>query len=391
MGKLVTIAIVSDIHAFSSKKNSIDSVLDYTVSIPANPLTDLIKDAPGLGISADIVICAGDISNRADAKGLSLAWTDLQKLSTVMGNAQLIATNGNHDLDSRFLEEAGEIDPDPKGALLALTPDFPFNDPILTNQYWARNFAVVRHESGVVIVVLNTSAYHGGKQDEMNHGRVSRRTVDAICKALEGFENAKAYVLVCHHHPMPLPRDAGTDDMEYIRNGQDLLDRLLKATGSSWLVVHGHRHVSRLIHGSSSSNAVPFVFGAGSMGARMTGIPNQFHLLTLCDPPISDHASVTGTVESWQWSDTQGWARAQSSSGLPPEFGFGYLGQVRHLCDQIENACGNEFLNWEAVIGCIPGAKHLIPESFGELEELLEKRGINLLRDKSGRVVQVGR
>jgi 3',5'-cyclic AMP phosphodiesterase CpdA len=392
MTTLLKFLVVSDIHAFGRKEKSTNSVLDYSPSAnpPPNPLRDLIKLAQTGVLKADVLICAGDISNQADASGLVAAWKDLQELAKALGNAALVATNGNHDLDSRFLEN--EKDPDPKGALLGLDPPFPFADSVLSNHYWARNFALVPQSSDVMMAVLNTSAFHGGKQSEIDHGRVSRRTITELCRALEDAKGYKAHVLVCHHHPLPLDGWAGGDDMEYIRNGHDLLTGLLKATSTSWLVVHGHRHLPRLVHGASDNNDVPFVFGVGSLGARMTGVANQFHVVTLHAPPENDHASITGVVETWFWSDSIGWTFNSTASGLPAECGFGYRGQVKGLVSKIIQMCATKtYVTWQEVVDLHPGVRFLMPDSLNILESELGKSSISILRDRNGRIVQVGK
>jgi len=392
MTKLIRIGVISDMHAFGTKENSSGSVLDYTLatSNAPNPLRDLIKMSKSTGLKTDLLVCAGDIANRADALGLIHAWKDLQELAKELGGAKLIPTNGNHDLDSRFLGNA--IDPDPKGVLLALDPPFPFDNLEISNQYWARNFAVLKLESGVTVAVLNTSAYHGGKQEEIDHGRVSKRTITELCKALEDTKDSTAHILVCHHHPLPLKGWNGSADMEYIRNGQELLDGILAATSTSWLVIHGHRHLPRLVHGASHNNDVPFVFGAGSLGARITGVANQFHIVTLHVPPENDHASISGVVETWFWSDSTGWGVSHGALGLPIECGFGYRGQVKRLAKKVADSCEPiRFMNWSEVQEAHPAVSYLLPDSFNEFESELDSRGIKVMRDKNGRIIQIGK
>jgi hypothetical protein len=108
----------------------------------------------------------------------------IQILSGALEANQTISTCGNHDLDSRYL--ATEVDPDPRGFLLSLKPPFPFNNELLNDRYWARNYAITTLPNGVVIVSLNSSAFHGGKPEEIDHGRVSRRTIDALAAELAG-------------------------------------------------------------------------------------------------------------------------------------------------------------------------------------------------------------
>jgi hypothetical protein len=198
--------------------------------------------------------------------------------------------------------------------------------------------------------------------------------------------------LVCHHHPLPLSGWAGSDDTEFIRNGQILLDEISAVTSTSWLVIHGHRHLPQLIHGASNNNHIPFVFGAGSLGARVAGVPNQFHLLTLCTPPQSDHASISGVIETWLWTDANGWTAGTNNEALPGRCGFGYTGQIKYLADKISADChSNGFNTWQEILSKFPSIGFLIPRAFEELETILQRLGINVLRDRHGKIVQVGK
>lgn len=389
---IAQLAVVSDIHAYSSSSNSHDSVVDLTHgpgSAP-NPLTDLIEEIKRQSVVADALLCPGDICNRADYGGLVAAWRELHVLRDALHADQIIATCGNHDLDSRYL--SGDPDPDPKGGLLTLKPSFPFDDTNQANKFWARNFAVQQLPGGLVIATLNTSAFHGGRQEEIDYGRVSIKTIEALTEELVQTRNAPGHVLLCHHHPMPMSGwRRGVADIEYLKNGQELLDGLLKATGRSWLVIHGHRHRPKLVHGASGSNAVPFVFGAGSLGARLTGVPNQFHLVRLYASSESDHSSLVGTVETWCWTDSTRWSVATHASGLPPVCGFGYRGQTDALAERVEQCVGPTFAAWSYIREQLPSVDLLMPEDIQNLEMALQRRGLSVLRSGDGRMAQVGR
>lgn len=389
---LTSIAVLSDIHAFASSDRSAESAVDYIAGSRArNPLVELVESARDLGIRADTLVCAGDICNKADPTGLERAWADLHRLVAVIEAESLVPTCGNHDLDSRFL--FNESDPDPKGAALSLVPSFPFASANLTDKYWARNYAILSLPSGVVMVVLNTSAYHGGKQEEIDHGRVCKRTINAIADELAvGYQGAAAYVLVCHHHPMPLSAKSASD-MEYVRDGQPLLDVLTQTTRSSWLVVHGHRHHPKLMSGATPSNYVPFIFGAGSLGARTPGVTNQFHLISLFQSNDSEFSSVNGIVETWSWSDSTGWGLSSSSpsSGLPGRCGFGFRGQIPALAAKIAGVVGATFARIHDVRTNCPAIDFLTPDSLRDLIQELRAIGYQVLYDDKQQICQVGK
>lgn len=389
---IATLAVVSDLHAFSSKENSFGSVLDFSPTQPrsSNPLSDLIDAARTHPIIADTLVCSGDICNRADYGGLKAAWLGLQDLRTALSAETLIATCGNHDLDSRFLST--DPDPDPKGGLLSLLPPFPFSDEALSNKYWAKNYALVALSSGVLVVSLNTSAYHGGLSEEIHHGRISKRTIDSLATELQHTQPAIAHVLLCHHHPLPLNGwGPGVPDNEFMKNGQELLDALSRATNSNWVVIHGHRHHPRLIQAASSRSAAPFVIGAGSLGARVTGVPNQFHLIKLFASDAPDHSSLVGTVETWNWTDTTKWSICSNAGSLPPYCGFGFRGQIRALASEIERLVGSSYVRWKKVREEIPSVDFLMPEDMTTLEGILKSSGITILRAADGRLEQAGK
>ena len=184
----IKIAVLSDLHAFQKSRSSKDSSREPLVSyLPAHPepsdpkpFEDLNNLISRDSLVADLVVCPGDICDRGDIGGFGYAWDQLHLLKQKLRAGHLIATCGNHDLDSRYASTGSVDDPDPKGNLLQASPPFPFGDTAETNQYWARNFALLRPAEDVRLLVLNTSAYHGGKESELEHGRISNRTIEAI-------------------------------------------------------------------------------------------------------------------------------------------------------------------------------------------------------------------
>ncbi|MDB5813818.1 MAG: hypothetical protein JWN23_935 [Rhodocyclales bacterium] len=386
---IVRLAVVSDIHAYTSHERSTDSIVNYAGGPRvSNPLSDLIECTDRLGLTADVLVCAGDICNKADVSGLEHAWADLHHLKRKLSASQIVATCGNHDLDSRHLGD--ETDPDPKGTMLSLVPSFPFDCADLTNKFWSRNYAIVVLPCGAVMVSLNTSAYHGGKQEEILHGRVSKRTIAALAQELACHKGAPAHILVCHHHPLPLSQ-AHTNDREFMREGQSLLDALVNATGSSWLIVHGHRHQPRLLSGATESNYVPFVFGAGSLGARMPGVSNQCHIVTIFRSSDSQFSSIVGAVETLTWTDSNGWQPATGSNGLPSLCGFGYRGQIPTLAREIATLVGNAFLPIHQIRKDFPSVNFLTPVAMEDLENELDLLGVAFMRDRQSQVVQIGK
>jgi hypothetical protein len=387
----LSIAVISDLHAFVDTKNSSNSSMQF--GTPAlerrNPLLNLIEYVKGNDITADILVCPGDICNLADLKGFVTAWSKIQDLKAALNSRYLVSTCGNHDLNSRYLKDRGEDDPDPKGALLCLSPGFPFDDPATNNQYWAQNFAVLEFSPDCCAVVLNTSAYHGGQEDEIEHGRVSRRTIDAIVREISNHKDKRTFLLICHHHLMPMTSLVGTD-YQYVRNGTELLDQLERLTRKSWLIIHGHRHHPRLIYGQASTSCAPIIFGSSSLGARLTGVPNQFHLISFEESNQSDHSSIVGTVRTWSWTETTEWMQAgRANIGMPTVCGFGYKGQIGHLADEILKIVGPHYITWSEALGKLPSLNYLTPENLVQLLDELALRKIAVHFDHTGLPIQI--
>lgn len=393
--RLVRVAFLSDLHAYHPTPGNGRGGESFLPANPGvsdpDPFGDLDRLIEREKLKVDLVMCGGDICDKADLRGFQYAWNRLNSLKANLSAAELVATCGNHDLNSRRVDVPE--DPDPKGALQSVLPRFPFADEILTDRFWSRNFALIEPLQGVRVVVLNTSAYHGGAEQEIHHGRVSERTITAINNELKDLESADLNILLCHHHVRPLKGLwANAPDSEFMKKGGDLLNRLSQCTASPWLILHGHRHVPNLEH---TLDPASVVLGASSFSAQMQGRFNQFHILDLEVDPTGD-APLKGAIETWSWNITGGWQRRpinNDDEGFPPFCGFGSTLQPRAMAAKIEGVIGTSpgYVEWIEVLETVPEMKFTTPAHFRQVEHLLGAKQINLHRDRDGRVVQVGK
>ena len=111
--------VLSDLHASSDDARQGDThVLVSTENDPReNAIAGLKAFLSRNGITADVVVCPGDLCHQADRDALRYAWRELDAIKTILGAAEVIATAGNHDMDSRFHHAN-----DARGELLDLTP-----------------------------------------------------------------------------------------------------------------------------------------------------------------------------------------------------------------------------------------------------------------------------
>lgn len=395
----ISILVISDLHATSRVPgDEAGSWITTTTTrdIHNHPLVGLTSLVVGENINVDLVLCAGDITDKADAAALTQTWADINTLAET-AQATLIATAGNHDLDSRHGTEI-----DPRGVLFDLEPRFPHLDEQSRADYWSRNYCIVDGpvtNDGVRwrVVSLNTSAFHGlnsEQGEELDFGRISHRTVKRLTTDLEGRPNAELQILLLHHHVAQLP-DVDLAERSQVREIEHLLP-LLERTGP-WLVVHGHKHRPYFMYAGGGAGSAA-VFSAASMSAYAWGqsssiATNQVHLLTLSNPDSvgAPELGIAGAFSSWSWRPGIGWAKAEVSAGWPGQGGFGWridpaaLARILkgHLRDQSSS------LNQEQLLALYPQLPYLSPADTDNLIRQLNAAGISASKSNSGQLVEI--
>lgn len=400
------IAVISDIHA--SDQDGEEARTHVRTSPPSGqPLRDPLRSLDHLlddpldldePIRADVLLCAGDMTNQARPAALEHAWNALVRFREKLGASALVATAGNHDLDSRF----SYTDHDTRGVMLELEPSFPaytgarIVDFNTSNHYWARDYAVVKI-GACRIVTINSAAFHGvGDQTHMEwkHGRVTSRTVARLRRTLAAEPAPALNVLLCHHHPFRIG-DVDLDDYSEMRGGEELIELLRSGNFGRWLVIHGHKHYARMTYGPGGSNA-PLVLSAGSLGADLYGelsgrTSNQFYLVRCrLDAAEELGMSLAGTVDAWDWAPNIGWRPATSGLGLPNRSGFGHIPDIPGTVQQIAHIseAAPAYLSWNEVCQTYPKLAYLIPEDEAALAEALRRSGVEVL-SPNGKILQI--
>lgn len=391
--------LLSDIHA-SSEDPSAWNAPSYVSSVSAagaggiEPIGDLLRLMSEQCISPDFVLCAGDITNRAQPGSLTYAWGRLHDLADKL-NAKLVATVGNHDLDSRYKENKF----DPKGYAMALKPSLPIDNREKYLEYWAENFTSIQSDD-LNVVVLNTAAYHGQgaeAEKEMEFGRISEITIALLKDRLASLPEAKVNLLLCHHHP--LKGDGGDSDTVGPTRGGEPLVEVLDDSNRPWIIVHGHKHVPDLFYGHGSGNA-PVVMACASFSAQVNvdaqnKNPNQVHLLT-CDPDAASSNGMVsaGSVQSWTWLPGVGWRPAQDQHGLPYSAGFGFRGDTKALVRSVDEhlrTTNKQRIEWAEATSTISALRHLPPKDFKRFQAQLQSAGLTILSDRDGQPAELGR
>lgn len=366
--------------------------------LPGNkhPITRLLALIEEEELSADIVICPGDLGDKANRAGIRYVWERLQTIATALGAERLVTTSGNHDLDSRYMTSSF----DPKAFLRGLSPRYPFPDDALNNKYWTDNY-VILNQAKCRIVVLNSCAYHGGSEDEKNYGRVAEETVASLLLELSDvakYPKRCVNVLVCHHHPHRYG-DIEDDDYSAMVGAHRLLEGLADDSLGNWIIIHGHKHQPRICY-SAGSTASPLIFCAGSFSAVLYPelqpiVRNQFYLLEFpVDSMDTMGLGLIGTFRSWDWG--MGWKGANSGSGLPVFGGFGNRTPRAVVVEMVRAAFetkGEAWLPWSAMTALVPGLEFLLPDDIEYILGRLESdHGLHVLVNRrNGQREQIGR
>lgn len=387
------IAVLTDLHAFDADHNATGappSWLRTDGNRRGGPLADPFKSLERLidgppQLTADFLLCAGDLTDKAQPAALTYVWRELSTLAGKLG-AELIATAGNHDLDSR--NSLGGVDP--KELLHGLRPRFPVPHEAEFNKYWAQSFVVLERADCRFLVVNSASSHgYGGSnyKDVFEHGYISDRTIEAIVEELVGGGPRDRNILLCHHHPVRNNRLHATDESE-MRNGEKLLSALDNAGVGDWLVVHGHRHVSDLAYAAGGSSSAT-VLSAGSFSvslpASLGQAQNEFYLVDFGHSP--GIRPLRGTIETWAWQMGAGWHKPGGLVGLPAMSGFGARVHPAQLAARIREVVSETPLTpvkWETIETRVPDVKFTLPPDIQRAIALLELDGVGISRSPQG-------
>ncbi|TDY15741.1 calcineurin-like phosphoesterase family protein [Paraburkholderia sp. BL6665CI2N2] len=391
MCAMLRVAVLSDLHYTQVK----DQCLPQAASAGGlDPMEELIKRFQPENPSADILVCPGDITDRANPVAFAAGWRQLNRLGTALGVKRSLAATGNHEVQSRLKGDPvapgnAEHAIDPVECLVN-TPGYPTDFPLPHQKwvYWGRGYEILCDETSVVVIV-NSCHYHVTLQDnEFERGRISDAALENLQQDLKKLATDRPFRLLVVHHP-PLPHEETGLDLGRtpMHNGPALM-KALRATGLDWLVIHGHKHHHRLVR-ADGEVFQPFVFGAASFGAMLRGdmarrTRNQFYIITLeTTKDALDADCLSGSIQALHWSNS-GWEETTDISwGLPN--GCGFTSQtvdlsalavgMRNLLQTLDG----QFLEWPEVVTQLPQLRFLMPEQVIALKGMMRRASINFL------------
>lgn len=387
------VLVLSDLHF--CKSDSDHSWLVHDADNEMRIWSQLLELIDDKNITADLIICPGDITTRACDESLQIAWKHLNDLRVKLGAQVLATATGNHDVVSRCsLDESPDqrIEQylDLTENLKLLDPPYPMSfsdvqaespEQIRVN-YFGKDF-VLYESSKYRIVVLNSCSRHRDDSVEYNRGSIGKaalKWLEIELQEIDPRNSPKINILVCHHHPIRhSEHNLGQFDQMY---DGDLLLELLKRHGK-WMIIHGHKHHARLVYSQGGNHTVP-IFAAGTFsshkGALGPEFKNQIYLMNF--QPATKRA-LKGTIKVWDWDRDHGWIEGKRiESKVFSGVGFGFHGDIYELADQVESKL-TPFVEkpWEELQSEIPELNYLVPGDYGELFAELQTRSIETKLD----------
>lgn len=378
----MTIFVCADLHAYDSKSLVADpgspskggrdkpSFYDVSGDEAQCPMRSLVKYVEDNSLKADTILCAGDLCDGASPTGLKECWDQLQTLKSKMSASAILATVGNHDMDSRLLNSSY----DPREALQSLTPMFPVDDVPKSDQFWSRHYCF--HENDEVrFCIINSSAYHG-MAGEHKRGRISKKALKEIKAYLEDNQPKKINVLLCHHPPHSQSENfQGEGDQ--IHCGDDVIDLFSNGDHGDWLIVFGHKHFPNVEYARGIDSA-PILLSSAALSAMPYAeyglkATNQVHFLDFSSEDLELYGFVF-KVRSYQWTPGDGWSKATYERGLPRETGIGFRIKPSLMAKKIIDLLGNENeMEWRAVTAQLPELEFVPSGSIYRILKLLER------------------
>ena len=385
----ISLAIVSDLHCHDETFAPRESWLIAGASRkppmhhPVQALISLIREGP---ISADVVVCPGDLANRISRVGMMQSWDHLCELKRELKSTLLITTLGNHDVDC-----LKKHNPDPFHIPRNLVDPFPAPSDAALQDFWSKGFYVVDGPSGSQFLVLNTVVAHHdeatAKRGTFDHDRIDRLDKN-LSERLETVSAVSPYrhrIAVMHHHPLlhSSTRFSSSDVLEF---GDQLLSVLNKH--GFYFIVHGHRHEPRITRLSPALNE-QFVLASGSFSAFLTELSmstrNLFHIVRLRKETSGER--LIGEILTWEFNKGVGWRDSTRVSAALPHIARFCSPRPHIPISEIDKACrssSGSILRSTELNAKFPELGLLLPDELAALCDQLSKSGIKLVLAADG-------
>ena len=383
MSKIIRCLILSDLHAIEGGEHEDDSYLSYSNG-KCEYADEFLQFVKSLNKDISILICPGDIGNKANQKSFSVGLSFLHEVEKSLKIKETLMIPGNHDYSSRDKDTL-----DPKSYIQFITPSFPSSIYETNTHFWAWHWSHIEKDDFNAII-LDTSAYHGFNEKELEHGRVLRETSDRIIKHLnsEKYPNKELNFLICHHNPYKIEVLPDDVDNEIIDGGEYLLNNITNCLKGTWIVIHGHRHLPNITYSNSGTLEPAVVFSAGTMAAKLPTrysnyARNQFYIFEIDLCKTKKRGIPVGIYEAYEYAPVLGWHPSKAEN-FPHSGGFGAKITPHELSEKIlETIRSEKIIRNEKLKDVLDSMKYFMPNDIIKLEGILKKDKVYFVKDGS--------
>ncbi len=357
------VCVVSDLHCRKELDTSEASTSILFANSPRkpivqNPLASMIKVIEDQKISCDIVVCLGDLGDRADEQGIMYSWNAIEEIRIKLNADVRIGIPGNHDINSR--NQDGK---DPFEYVRNFHEGFPTNNEQINTNFWGNGYGIFEGKNYVVLLI-NTVHDHNCSVSAAQ-SNISIDTIEQIRAQLsEGLYEDKSHkICLMHHHPIKHSDITNWRDSDSVDKGDELL-RVLTENDFS-IVLHGHKHQPRI----KEDNGLP-IFAAGSFSSianlKTTGLNTMFHIVEL------EPNKKKGLIRSWEYNIRFGWEKSNNKQ-FPEVVGFGATNNIKDVGDEIFSILkdGDYPCLYSTILEKIPCLDYLTPIKLQQLSKYM--------------------
>lgn len=364
--------IISDLHC----KYQIDTSISSETLLFSNMQRKPVSQHPVVAmlkaieedetIKSDVLLCLGDLGDRADEQGITSGWAFMEEIRQKLGAKIKIGIPGNHDINSRKLNGKDAL-----SFIKNFHEAYPTHDDNLNAKFWGDGYCI-QIDNGIMFLLINTVHDHldSGKA---NSSTIKPETLEAIGKEIKYLSNESIQAKICmlHHHPIKHSNINNYKDSDSLDNGDELISLLCHNAFN--IVIHGHKHQPRIVEYNGLS-----IFATGSFSSianlPATGFQTMFHVIEF----TSDYKK--GIIHSWEFNIRDGWQRNYNRK-FPYKIGFGANCDLEVTAKSIYDLVSTDSMPkfYEEVLKIEPNLEFMIPERLVILG--------NILRDKYRLVV----
>jgi len=362
------ICIISDLHCkHQSDVKGVSETLLFS-NMPRKPIShhpvvamlNLIENDHT--IEADVLLCLGDLGDKADEQGIISAWSFTEEIRQRLKASIKIGIPGNHDINSR--KENGK---EAFSFIKDFHENYPTLDEQLNAQFWSNGFCVQTCVDSLFLLINTVHDHDDAKKAQK--ANIRNVAIEDIRSELSRDKYSKIKYKICmlHHHPIKHSNILNYNDTDSLENGDELID-LLNVQNFD-IVVHGHKHQPRIVE----YNGMP-ILASGSFSSfanlQASGFHTMFHIVELSKEKLK----AKGFIFSWEYNVKDGWKKSYNAK-FPPKIGFGSDIDLNDAASKINDMLVKNMkpIIYEDVLALLPTLEYITPDKLIRLGEILKK------------------